>query len=505
MTLNRGLMDPVAVKCPICLDIISAAYATACGHSFCHECIIRHLRFYRTCPTCSITVSESDLLPNHALERLVKRLKRSSNSDEEDPPYGLEGDSSEDRRDEQYESFLHSLLHSKQNEVESLQKTISALKNELEKDVLLSSVPKIIGYESGIQREEELGSLYETCLREKRDFKRLYHKLTAPYSLKVLNSALFGDVFSQSNVVSSVEYNSHRRLFAVSGSAKQIRIYEYDTFSRPIPSFAGTRFSFPVLQLSTTCKVAAVAWDPSNTSNLLAAADYEGSIKFFDVSTGSLSCQLDEHERRVWSIDFSKTDSNTLLSGSDDGRVKHWAINDRSSSFTLDIKANVCSVQFHQDGLLFAFGSADHSIYVHDIRSPYKALHSLLTHKKAVSYVRWLDRNTLLTASTDNTIKQWRGQECIRTHRGHLHEKNFVGLATHNDWFACGSETNRLYLYSRFLETPICELPLGGRDPLSGEMVDMEGFASSVSWVNEQELLVGNSLGLISAACIVTE
>jgi WD40 repeat protein len=34
-----------------------------------------------------------------------------------------------------------------------------------------------------------------------------------------------------------------------------------------------------------------------------------------------------EHERRVWSVDFSSADPTMLASGSDDGSVKLWSIN----------------------------------------------------------------------------------------------------------------------------------------------------------------------------------
>lgn len=34
-----------------------------------------------------------------------------------------------------------------------------------------------------------------------------------------------------------------------------------------------------------------------------------------------------EHERRVWSVDYSVADPTMLASGSDDGSVKLWNIN----------------------------------------------------------------------------------------------------------------------------------------------------------------------------------
>lgn len=37
--------------------------------------------------------------------------------------------------------------------------------------------------------------------------------------------------------------------------------------------------------------------------------------------------EMREHEKRVWSVDYSLTDPTMLTSGSDDGTVKLWNIN----------------------------------------------------------------------------------------------------------------------------------------------------------------------------------
>ena len=37
--------------------------------------------------------------------------------------------------------------------------------------------------------------------------------------------------------------------------------------------------------------------------------------------------EMREHEKRVWSIDYSSADPTLLASGSDDGSVKLWSIN----------------------------------------------------------------------------------------------------------------------------------------------------------------------------------
>lgn len=37
--------------------------------------------------------------------------------------------------------------------------------------------------------------------------------------------------------------------------------------------------------------------------------------------------EMKEHEQRAWSVDFSSADPTMLASGSDDGSVKLWSIN----------------------------------------------------------------------------------------------------------------------------------------------------------------------------------
>lgn len=37
--------------------------------------------------------------------------------------------------------------------------------------------------------------------------------------------------------------------------------------------------------------------------------------------------EYEEHEKRAWSVDFSRADPTKLASGSDDGTVKLWSIN----------------------------------------------------------------------------------------------------------------------------------------------------------------------------------
>lgn len=67
-------------------------------------------------------------------------------------------------------------------------------------------------------------------------------------------------------------------------------------------------------------------------------------------------------------------------------------------------------------------------------------------HGKAVSYVKYMDSQSLVSASTDSTLRLWDvpSQRLTRVYRSHVNEKNFVGLSVEGDFIACGSETGEV-------------------------------------------------------------
>ena len=70
----------------------------------------------------------------------------------------------------------------------------------------------------------------------------------------------------------------------------------------------------------------------------------------------------------------------------------------------------------------------------------------LAGHRKAVSYVLYMNERELVSASTDSTLRMWNAADCtaLRRFSGHLNEKNFVGLSCEQDFIACGSETSEV-------------------------------------------------------------
>ena len=60
---------------------------------------------------------------------------------------------------------------------------------------------------------------------------------------------------------------------------------------------------------------------------------------------------------------------------------------------SLEAKANVCCVKFNPSSCYhLAFGSADHCVHYYDLRYTKQPLNVFKGHKKAVSYVKFLNK-----------------------------------------------------------------------------------------------------------------
>ncbi|KAB2632885.1 protein SPA1-RELATED 2 [Pyrus ussuriensis x Pyrus communis] len=182
------------------------------------------------------------------------------------------------------------------------------------------------------------------------------------------------------------------------------------------------------------------------------------------------------------------TEHATRACGSDDGSVKLWSINEKNCLDTIKHAANVCCVQFsaHSSHLL-AFGSADYRTYCYDLRNTKIPWCVLDGHKKAVSYVKFLDSETLLwdlnrTSMSDPSTTD----ACSLTLGGHTNEKNFVGLSVSDGYIACG------FAYYRSLPMPITSHKFGSIDPISGKETDdySAQWVSSVCWRGNQAWLL---------------
>ncbi|XP_024379324.1 E3 ubiquitin-protein ligase COP1 isoform X2 [Physcomitrium patens] len=312
--------------------------------------------------------------------------------------------------------------------------------------------------------------------------------------LRVVAELHRGDLFHNSNIVSSIEFDRDDEFFATAGVSRRIKIFDFATVINEL-----TDVHCPVVEIPTRSKMSCLSWNKC-LKPLIASSDYEGIVTVWDVNTRQSVMEYEEHEKRAWSIDFSRTDPSMLVSGSDDGKMKVWCTRQESSALSLDMKANICCVKYNPGSSNhIAVGSADHQIHYFDLRNVRKPLNVFKGHRKAVSYVKFISPTELASASTDSTLRLWDVQRdsSIRTLRGHTNEKNFVGLTVNNEYIACGSESNEVVVYHKAIPRPAACHGFGSQNP-EGSDDDGSHFISAVCWKSEgPTMLAANSQGTV--------
>ncbi|KAF2284863.1 hypothetical protein GH714_031400 [Hevea brasiliensis] len=314
-------------------------------------------------------------------------------------------------------------------------------------------------------------------------------------SLRVIAELRHGDIFHSANIVSSIEFDRDDELFATAGVSRRIKVFDFSTvLNDPADVHC------PVVEMSTRSKLSCLSWN-KYAKNQIASSDYEGIVTVWDVTTRQSVMEYEEHEKRAWSVDFSRTEPSMLVSGSDDCKVKVWCTNQEASVINIDMKANICCVKYNPGfSNYIAVGSADHHIHYYDLRNISHPLHVFSGHRKAVSYVKFLSNNELASASTDSTLRLWdvKDNVPVRTFRGHTNEKNFVGLSVNYDYIACGSETNDVFVYHKEISKPVTWHRFGSPEMDDADEDAGSYFISAVCWKSDSPtMLAANSQGTI--------
>ncbi|CAH0552895.1 unnamed protein product [Brassicogethes aeneus] len=331
-------------------------------------------------------------------------------------------------------------------------------------------------------------------------FRESLIKFSRYNSLRVLATLNYSsDLFNNSTIVSSIEFDKDNEFFAIAGVTKRIKVFDYGAVVKDV-----VNIHHPVAEMVSRSKISCISWHTYHKSTL-ASSDYEGTVTIWDVSTKQRTKTFQEHEKRCWSVDFNNVDTRLIASGSDDARVKLYSLNEEHSVATLEAKANVCCVKFNpKSQTQLAFGSADHCVHYYDLRNMKEAVAVFKGHKKAVSYVKFLNSEDIVSASTDSQLKMWNVNTpyCLRSFVGHINEKNFVGLATDGDYVACGSENNALYIYYKGLSKKLFNYKFEGVEGVlepDKREDDLNEFVSAVCWKQNSNVVVAaNSRGIIN-------
>ncbi|XP_048080814.1 E3 ubiquitin-protein ligase COP1 isoform X11 [Ursus arctos] len=570
--LCNGLINSYEDKsndfvCPICFDMIEEAYMTKCGHSFCYKCIHQSLEDNNRCPKCNYVVDNIDhLYPNFLVNELILKQKQRfeekrfkldhSNGHRWQIFQDLLGTDQDNldlanvnlmlellvQKKKQLEAeshaaqlqilmeFLKVARRNKREQLEQIQKELSVLEEDIKRVEEMSGLYSPVSEDSTVPQFEAPSPSHSSIIdsteysqppgfsgssqtkkqpwynstlasRRKRltahfedleqcyfstrmsrisddsrtasqldEFQECLSKFTRYNSVRPLATLSYAsDLYNGSSIVSSIEFDRDCDYFAIAGVTKKIKVYEYGTVIQD-----AVDIHYPENEMTCNSKISCISWS-SYHKNLLASSDYEGTVILWDGFTGQRSKVYQEHEKRCWSVDFNLMDPKLLASGSDDAK--------------------------------------DHCVHYYDLRNTKQPIMVFKGHRKAVSYAKFVSGEEIVSASTDSQLKLWNVGKpyCLRSFKGHINEKNFVGLASNGDYIACGSENNSLYLYYKGLSKTLLTFKFDTvKSVLDKDRKedDTNEFVSAVCWRalpdgESNVLIAANSQGTIKVLELV--
>ncbi|PON66416.1 Guanine nucleotide-binding protein, beta subunit [Trema orientale] len=336
------------------------------------------------------------------------------------------------------------------------------------------------------------------------------------FNLRAVVSSLASE--TASDALGVIEFDPSDSVVATGGIARKIRIYRLNSLLRSENDDEEGQNDVVLLDhaaaydycICTPAKLSSLRWRPGSGGRVLGTGDYDGVVTEYDLERRTPVFERDEHGgRRVWSVDYSHWDADPVLaaSGSDDGTMQMWDPRCEGGECVAAVRpslarCSVCCVEFSPfGGPLVAVGCADRRAYGYDIRKLSDPVLVLDGHQKTVSYVRFLDGRTMVSAGTDGCLKMWDTvhSRVIRTYMGHVNNRSFVGLSVwrNGGLLGCGSENNQVFVYDKRWGQPIW---VHGFGPMGGPGSD-RGFVSSVCWrqVGEERctLVAGGSDGVL--------
>ena len=210
------------------------------------------------------------------------------------------------------------------------------------------------------------------------------------------------------------------------------------------------------------------------------------------------------HQKKIWSVKWSKGDPRIFASASDDASVRVWSSVSQKPPLVVSLQSSACDVDFSpEDAYTVSIACADRNMYLYDLRNPRVPTNTFKGHSRTVSGARFTSKDELMTSSIDSQILLWKKdiEEPVRTFKGHKNEKNFIGLASRGDFIAAGSEDDKVYIYHKAIQKPLASFQFEDQERiLDGPMCGSSaGFVSAIAWKkNSSVLLAANSWGTIN-------
>ncbi|WFD01412.1 hypothetical protein MOBT1_000075 [Malassezia obtusa] len=156
-----------------------------------------------------------------------------------------------------------------------------------------------------------------------------------------------------------------------------------------------------------TRAVTTVAWAPSAEEPTLVSGSADNTLIAWNTRTGQKMRRFRGHKGIVNSVACTCSGRPLVASGSDDGRVLLWDLDERHSVDTLDFGYPITAVAFSEDGTQLFVGGVDNAIHALDLSSKQRQ-YSLRGHLDTIASLALSRSGThLLSSALDDMARIW--------------------------------------------------------------------------------------------------